>query len=158
MVNCRNTAQPSMYKITSLSDYVKSVNGVPLGHPKSLRKMLYNSFGAYSFSAFWKYWNPIWSYYLRYFVYRPLRNYLPQKIDVLITFLISGGIHDLAVKLLTSQWSLTITTWFAIMALVVVLESYLHISLKNVSLPIRAMIFLTTIAVSYLLARLLLTF
>jgi len=147
-----------MSKRISLFDYVKSVNGVPLGHSKSLRNMLCNSFGAKSFSSFWRYWNPIWSYYLRNFVYRPLRSFLPNSLAVVGTFLVSGGIHDLAVLLITRQWSLIITAWFAIIALVVALESYLSISLRKVVFKLRVVIHLATISLCYLLARFLLTF
>ncbi|MFD0796299.1 MBOAT family O-acyltransferase [Maribacter chungangensis] len=146
-----------MSKRNSLSDYVKSVNGVPLGHSKSLRNMLNNSLGANSFSSFWRYWNPIWSYYLRYFVYRPLRNFFPEKVAIIATFLVSGGIHDVAVLLITGQGSFIITIWFGIMAFVVVLEDFAKISLKKFIFPFKALIHVMTISTCYVLARLLLT-
>jgi len=146
-----------MSKRRSLSDYVKSINKVPLGHPKSLRNMLYNALRANSFSSFWRYWNPIWSYYLRYFVYRPLRTIFPEKVAIIATFLVSGSIHDIAVLLITGQRSIIITLWFSIMAFVVVLEDYAKISLKKCSFALKALIYLVVISVCYVLARLLLT-
>ena len=52
-----------------LSDYIKKRNGVPLGASNSLRNMLYRSLGAGKFSVFWRYWNPIWSYYLGKYIF-----------------------------------------------------------------------------------------
>lgn len=146
-----------MSKARSLSEYVKSINKVPLGHPKSLRNMLRNALGANSFSSFWRYWNPIWSYYLRYFVYRPLRTIIPEKVALVATFLVSGGIHDLAVYLITGQGSFIITVWFGIMACVVVLESYANISLRKLPFLLKALLYLVVISVCYLLAKLLFT-
>ena len=53
----------------SLAEYVKYRNGVSLGAKGSLVNMLKNSFGAGSFRQFWKYWNPIWGYYLFKYIY-----------------------------------------------------------------------------------------
>jgi hypothetical protein len=81
----------------TLSQYVHLRNGVPLGDSKSLRNMLYRSFGAASFATFWQYWNPIWSYGLGNYVYSPLRQILPPFAALILTFVISGGIHDLVI-------------------------------------------------------------
>ncbi|WP_287008332.1 MBOAT family O-acyltransferase [Alteromonas sp.] len=62
--------------------------------------MLSRSLGAKSFSHFWRYWNPIWSYYLSRYVMRPLSKWLPQWLTIMITFAVSGALHDLAVTLL----------------------------------------------------------
>ncbi len=48
-----------------LSEYVKKRNGVPIGHPNSLRNNLQRSLGANNFSTFWNFWNPIFGYYYR---------------------------------------------------------------------------------------------
>ena len=37
----------------NLAQYVKKKNGVPMGHPKSLRNNLYRSLGAKNFATFW---------------------------------------------------------------------------------------------------------
>ena len=46
----------------TLGDYVNYRNGVPMGHPGSLKNNLRNSFGAPNNAGFWKHWNPIWGY------------------------------------------------------------------------------------------------
>jgi hypothetical protein len=52
-------------------------------------------FGADSFAGFWRYWNPVWSYYLGYFCYRPLRSVVPRPLAAWLTFLVCGFVHDL---------------------------------------------------------------
>ncbi|WKE64250.1 acyltransferase [Gallaecimonas kandeliae] len=99
----------------SLSDYVKRRNGLPLGAPGSMRNMLRRSLGAASFPAFWHYWNPIWGYYLSRHVMKPLGKWLPMWSAILLTFAVSGALHDLAVTLV--KWRLTcfFTPWFVLM-------------------------------------------
>ena len=74
----------------TLSEYVLKRNGVPLGSKGSLVKNLKNSFGAESNAKFWKYWNPIWGFYLSKFIYLPLKKYLPQSVAALVAFGVSG--------------------------------------------------------------------
>lgn len=63
------------------------------------------SFGARSFSEFWRLWNPVYGYILYYFSYRPLARVLPRPLAVLITFAASGvpaprhssmGVHEMS--------------------------------------------------------------
>ena len=102
----------TMRSTLSLSQYVKKRNGVPLGASHSMRNMLSRSFGAKSFPIFWQYWNPIWSYYLSRNVMRPLASFLPISLSILITFLVSGALHDLAVSVI--KWNIIVffTPWF----------------------------------------------
>lgn len=124
----------------SLSQYVKKRNGVALGAKYSMRNMLWRSFGAKSFPVFWHYWNPIWSYYLSRNVMRPLRVFLPASLAILITFLISGALHDLAVSLVKWQVTLFFTPWFGLMGLIVLASSKLAVSYGNYSWLTRATI------------------
>jgi hypothetical protein len=58
--------------------------------------MLSRSFGAKSFASFWRYWNPVYHYYLYYWSYRPLTSLLPRPVAVLLTFAVCGFLlHDL---------------------------------------------------------------
>ena len=90
----------------TLSQYVKRRTGVPLGSKHSMRNMLYRALGAKSFPLFWHYWNPIWGYYLSRNVMRPLASFLPVSLATLVTFLVSGGLHDIAVSII--KWKITL--------------------------------------------------
>ena len=111
----------------NLSDYVKRRNGVPLGNSDSLRNMVNRSLGAGKFSIFWKYWNPIWGFYLGRYVFKPLKLIFPQALSLIITFVVCGFIHDLAIMLLKRQFILLLTPWFLFMGLSVVLGDYAKI-------------------------------
>ena len=105
----------------TLAEYVALRNGVPLGDGRSLRNMLERSFGAASFAGFWQYWNPIWGYGLGRYVYAPLRRVLPPAVAFILTFAISGGLHDLAT--MAASWSpaFLFTPWFTLMGIGAVL-------------------------------------
>ncbi|MFT5676243.1 MAG: GR25 family glycosyltransferase involved in LPS biosynthesis [Paraglaciecola sp.] len=106
-----------MHKTISLSEYVKKRNGVALGAPRSMTNMLKRSLGASSFYLFWQYWNPIWGYYLSRKVMKPLSQLFPIWLAMIMTFAVSGALHDLAVTII--KWKLTFffTPWFSLMAL-----------------------------------------
>jgi hypothetical protein len=101
----RYLGKVSMQRYISLSEYVKKRNGVPLGASGSMGNMIERSLGADSFYMFWRYWNPIWGYYLSRNVMRPLSLFLPIWLATILTFAVSGGLHDLAVTLV--KWRLT---------------------------------------------------
>jgi D-alanyl-lipoteichoic acid acyltransferase DltB (MBOAT superfamily) len=42
------------------------------GGPQAWFNFFVRPFGARSFAEFWRFWNPVYSYFLLYFVYRPL--------------------------------------------------------------------------------------
>lgn len=106
----------------NLSDYVKKRNGVPLGATDSLRNMLFRSLRAGRFPLFWKYWNPIWGFYLGKYVFRPFKTILPSAPSILLTFTLSGFFHDLVIMLLKRNFELLLTPWFLSMGLCVVLS------------------------------------
>lgn len=132
----------------SLSQYVRKRNGVPLGDTRSMRNMLYRSLGAKSFAVFWRYWNPIWGYYLSRNVMRPLNSFLPVSVATIFTFIVSGALHDLAVGLIKWKSIVFFTPWFGIMGVVVVISSQLGISYGKFTWPIRAVINLATLGAS----------
>ena len=88
-----------MHRSITLSEYVKKRNGVALGASGSMTNMLKRSLGANSFYLFWQYWNPIWGYYLSRKVMKPLSDFLPIWLAIILTFAVSGGLHDLAVTM-----------------------------------------------------------
>ena len=139
----------------SLQEYVRRRNGVPLGAPGSLSNMLRRSLGADSFHSFWQYWNPIWGYYLGTKVFRPLSKLLPDSIALILTFSISGAIHDCAVTLVRSEPTMLFTPWFSLMGILVVVSKALQVSFRNYSLVTRICLNTTLIIGSFLLIRLL---
>ena len=126
-----------MTKLT-LAEYAHRRNGVPLGHSDSLKNMLYHSFGASSFAKFWQYWNPIWGFGLGKYVYAPLRRFLPTWIALVLTFVVSGGIHDLVVTAIRKSFVFLLTPWFFLLGLGVVLGKAMKMDTSKYSWHIRA--------------------
>lgn len=53
-------------------------------------------FTAASFAEFWRRWNPVYGYFLGYYVYRPAARHLPRPVAVMVTFVVAGLVgHDL---------------------------------------------------------------
>lgn len=124
----------------TLAQYVQRRNGVPLGASGSLQNMLYHSFGAGSFKKFWQYWNPIWGYALGRFIYAPLQRFLPTVLALILTFTISGALHDLATTLVRQSVAFFFTPWFFLMSLVVVVEQALNFNYFKFPWKVRALI------------------
>lgn len=112
----------------TLGQYVQRRNGVPMGASGSLQNMLRRSFGAGTFAGFWQYWNPIWGYALGRYIYSPLRKFSPDALALILTFAISGALHDLVTMLIRRTPAFLFTPWFTLMALLIVIEQALNIS------------------------------
>lgn len=121
-----------------LADYVQLRNGVPLGHPQSMQNMLIRSFGAKSFAAFWQYWNPIWGFALGRYAYAPLQRFLPAGLSVMLTFAVSGAIHDLATMLVRRDVAFLFTPWFFLLGLGAVASQAFGMNLSQRSWLLRA--------------------
>ena len=129
----------------SLSQFVLRRNGVPLGAKGSLTHNLRNAFGAGSNADFWRYWNPIWGYYLLRNVYVPLGRWLPSQVASLVTFLVSGAVHDLAIGLLGFGWQLFLTLTFIVFGLVQVGSKATNFRYDALGFPLRVLVNLTTL-------------
>ncbi|MDA8601865.1 MBOAT family protein [Gammaproteobacteria bacterium] len=138
----------------TLSEYVLKRNGIPLGAQGSLLKNLRNSFGAESSVLFWKYWNPIWGFYLSKYIYLPLNKYLPKSISSIITFGASGALHDLAIGLLGLGWQNFLTIWFVMMGAFMNISKSLDIRYGSFGFSSRAVINISSIASCFFLAKL----
>ena len=112
----------SNHKKLTLSEYVRRRNGVPLGAAGSLRNMLLRSFGARSFAGFWQYWNPIFGYHLGIYVFAPLKHVLPRSVALIITFVVTGLIHDIVTMLVRQDVAFLFTPWFLFLGIGVVLS------------------------------------
>lgn len=136
----------------NLSDYIKRRNGVPLGASNSLRNMLYRSLGAGTFSIFWRYWNPIWSYYLGKFIFKPLKIILPTSLSLILTFVVCGFLHDAVIMLLKWKFTLLLTPWFLFMGLCVVFSEFIKLDYSRYQWIIRAFINIAIIGICLFLA------
>ena len=88
---------------------MKSVVSIPnfhsfivhqIGDPRHLPRFCWNWFAkplsAKSFAGFWRMWNPVYGYVLLFFVYRPIRPYLPRFAATFLTFCVSGFVlHEI---------------------------------------------------------------
>ena len=83
-----------MRRRPGLGEYIERRLG--RGATTQLRNLLVRPLGAASFSQFWRYWNPVYGYFLSYYAYRPLRRVFPRPVAVLLTFVGCGFVlHDL---------------------------------------------------------------
>jgi hypothetical protein len=95
-------------------DYAFIRLGTPTGPWQAAQRMLTRSFGARSSIAFWRYWNPVYGYFLYYWSYRPLRRYLPRPIALILTFALCGFLlHDIVHIAFTGIP--LVTMWFVVL-------------------------------------------
>lgn len=147
----KQTQLPVWHTLT-LAEYVHLRNGVPLGHTKSLSKMLQNSFGANSLAQFWQYWNPIWGYGLGKYIYTPLQKIIPSPLALLLTFIFSGMLHDLVAMIVRRDMVFLFTPWFFFVAVGVAIGKKLAIDFSTYSLWGRAGIHLIYLSSCLLMA------
>lgn len=132
-------------KQLSLLAYVERRNGVPLGASGSLQNMLTRSFGAGNFARFWQYWNPIWGYGLGRYVYAPLNRFFPRVVALILTFTVSGLIHDMVIMFLRREPAFIFTPWFAMMSLIVIIGQYFRLDYSGQPFLVRMVINLSQI-------------
>jgi GR25 family glycosyltransferase involved in LPS biosynthesis len=142
-----------MHRTITLSEYVKKRNGVALGSPGSMKNMLQRSLGASSFYLFWQYWNPIWGYYLSGKIMKPLSNVLPIWLAIIITFSVSGALHDIAISLVKLEPTIFFTPWFSLMSLIVIATKKFGVSYDRYHWLVRASINVSFITLCLLLTR-----
>ena len=117
-------------RVMTLGEYVRRRNGTPLGGAGSLRNMLSRSFGAKSFAAFWRHWNPVWGYGLGRFVYAPVQRRAPSAVAVMVTFLVSGVAHDAAATIVRRSFTFLVTPWFFLLGSGVLVARATHMDLS----------------------------
>ena len=96
---------------------------------------------------FWQFWNPIWGYGLGRFVYSPLKRVLPRALAVIMTFAISGGIHDLATMAVRRSPAFLFTPWFFLLGVGVVLGRLTRLDYSDHPWGVRAGINLAYVAI-----------
>ena len=136
----------------TLAQYVRRRNGAPLGGSGSLRNMFHRSLGAGSFAEFWRYWNPVFGYYLGRYIYAPLKLWLPRAIALVITFVICGALHDAVIIAVRGEMAFLFTPWFFVMGTCVVIGEKAHFDYSKFAWPARAAINIGYVAACLALA------
>ena len=136
----------------TMSEYIEKRNGVPLGSSHSLRNMMLRSLGAGQFSTFWKYWNPIWSYYLGRYIFKPLKMVFPPALSLILTFIVCGFVHDMVIMLIRWDFVLIFTPWFLIMGVCVVIGDLIRLDYSIFPWIARAIINIAIISGCYFLS------
>ena len=137
----------------NLSEYINRKNGVPLGHPDSLRNNLQKSLGAKNFSAFWNFWNPIFGYYLGTKIFRPLKRIFPSAFSLILTFVFCGFVHDIVTTLIRQKISLFFSVWFLLMAIFVIVSKKINYDFSNQTWFLRAFVNLSLIGTCFFLTK-----
>lgn len=137
----------------TLRQYVKRRTGVALGASGSMSSMLRRSLGAPTFSGFWQHWNPVWGYYLSRYIAGPVGNITGASLATIVTFAVSGALHDLAVSAVKTKIIVFFTPWFIFMGLMVVITSQTGISLRRQRWGIRALFNLGLIIAGFAMAQ-----
>jgi len=109
----------------TLNQYINyRLDGVK-GEIPRLIHMFKKSFTASSFRRFWNIWNPIFTYVLSYYVYKPLRKIVHRNTAVVLTFVINGLFHDLIVWIVLRRIDFLMTSIFLVYGVAVISETYL---------------------------------
>lgn len=135
----------------TLAYYVRRRNGVPLGAAGSLRNMLHRSLGAGNFAEFWRYWNPIFGYYLGRYIFAPLKQWLPSWISLIITFVACGAIHDAVGSAVSGKVMFLFIPWFFFMGLAVLIGNAFRLDYSGYAWTVRALINISWVGLSLLL-------
>ncbi len=124
----------------SLNAYLERLLGH--GSATQARTWLLRSFGARSFSEFWRYWNPVYGYFLHYYCYKPLRRRLPRPAAVWLTFVACGFfLHDAPGWMLARHVRFPeMTAIFMVFGAGVIMAEALKIDLARMPLPIRIVV------------------
>jgi hypothetical protein len=139
-------------KELTLSEYVRRRNGVPLGARGALTNMLQRSLGARSFASFWRYWNPIFGYCLGKYVYAPLKTIFPIYVSLVLTFVVSGFVHDLVIMAVSRNLAFVFTPWFFFLGVGVVLGHLMNMDLARYKWSVKATIHLAYLGGGLMLA------
>ena len=126
--------------VMTLTKYIERRLGKTAG--EQALNFLGRPFGADTLAGFWRYWNPVWSYYLSYFCYRPLRSRVPRPLAVWLTFLFCGVVHDLPFVVGTflvggRGRSFTLTVFFGLTGSLVLLAERVRISFARLPMGAR---------------------
>lgn len=80
----------------------------------------------------------MFSYHLYYRCYKPLARFLPRSLAVILTFAVSGAIHDLFASLVTADLFVLFVPVFVVFGLLVVVEEGIGSSFVGMPFWLRA--------------------
>lgn len=123
-----------------------------------VRNMFFKPFVTTSFKEFWKYWNPTWGYYLLFYSYKPLRTIFPAWFAFIVTFLISGLVHDIIyiIPMMMKEIRFVfpfITVWFLLISIGILVTEYLHINFDKINASFRPVLHLGYLIGTFVLTR-----
>ncbi|WP_184176705.1 MBOAT family O-acyltransferase [Rhabdobacter roseus] len=123
-----------------------------------IRNMFLKPFVSSSFRSFWKYWNPSWGFFLLYYCYKPIKTIFPHWVALMLTFLMSGLIHDMIyiLPMLMKEIKFIfpfITVWFLIISIGILLSEYLRINFNKTSLLFRPIFHLGFLVSTFILTK-----
>jgi hypothetical protein len=123
--------------------------------------MFIKAFKAKSAKEFWNYWNPLFGYYLLFYLYKPLTNKIPRPFRVIVTFTISGFfLHDLLFWwpfcwLITYKTRFPLgTVWFFFMAIFMLISEKIGFNTEKHSTGIRVLSNLSYLSITLALTLL----
>lgn len=102
-----------------------------------LRLMVSRAFGSSSYADFWRFWNPVYHYFLLFWVYQPLRRWrVPRSVAVVTTFAFCGfAFHDLFHIWFTGIPFVTL--WFTLLAVLLLIGEAVGMDLRAIGRPWR---------------------
>lgn len=123
-----------------------------------IRNMFFKPFVSSSFKSFWKYWNPSWGYFLLFYCYKPIKTIFPDWAALIITFLISGLVHDIIyiIPMMINEVEFVfpfITVWFLIISIGILLTEYLQIDFNKTNIIFRPFFHFGYLAGTFILTR-----
>ena len=124
-----------------------------MGESGSLSRMLVRSLGAGSFVEFWQYWNPIGGFYLSTYVFKPLKKRIRPASAFLLTFAVSGAIHDIAAMLINRKYHLLFTVWFSVLGAQALHAKTMAFRYQKLNVVPRIVINLSYLTINYIVAR-----
>lgn len=123
-----------------------------------VRNMFFKPFVSSSFRTFWKYWNPSWGYFLLFYCYKPIKTFFPHWVCLILTFIISGLLHDMIyiVPMMMNEVEFVfpfVTVWFLIISIGILLTEYLQINFDKTAPMVRPMFHVSFLVGTFILTR-----
>jgi hypothetical protein len=117
-----------------------------------IANLVVRPFGAATFAGFWRTFNPLYSYVLHYYCYRPLRRLMPRRAAELVTFGVSGfALHEVPLWAIRGEIGLPwVTAWFGLAGAIAVAADVARVDIGDLPFAARA-----AMNLSYLLGTML---
>ena len=121
--------------------------------------MFWRSFTAPTLSAFWRYWNPGYGFFLLNYCYGPLRKHVPHSIALILTFSSCGFFAHDCLALIPASFmgnkSLFfpfVTCWFLLISISILAAEGLAVNLESLPPLTRIPVHVSVLAATFWLA------